>query len=187
MYSGVTDIFSRYWQAYGGWPSLVRSPYFHAAVLLTALTAHTWSQVDWWNQVLSILPNLLGFTIGGFTLFLAIGSDRFRAILSARDDDEPASMMELISASYVHFIVVQTLAIICALLASATNFPTPSFLITWINGVGLPAETIITTMRLIGWGGSYLLFLYALALVVAACMVIFRTSRWAELHDRGQR
>jgi hypothetical protein len=187
MYSGVFDIFRRYWLTYGGWVALIRSPYFHAAVVLTAVTAHTWSRCDWWNQVFGILPNLLGFTIGGFTLFLAIGSDRFRAMLSERDDDEPASMMESISASYVHFIVVQTLAIICALVASATYFPTPSFLMHWIGRVGLPAETTISVIRLIGWGVSYLLFLYALALVVAACMVIFRTARWSELHDRNQR
>lgn len=186
MYSGVLDIFRRYWLTYGGWKSLVCSPYFHISVVLTGVTVHTWSRSEWWSQVFGILPSLLGFSIGGFTLFLAVGSDRFRAMLSQRDDDEPASMMESISASYVHFIVVQTLAIICALVAAGMNFPTPEFLMTWIADIGLPPDVTMSVVRLTGWGISYLLFLYALALVVAACMVIFRTAHWSALHDRNQ-
>ncbi|KGW92039.1 hypothetical protein Y048_4560 [Burkholderia pseudomallei MSHR456] len=95
-------------------------------------------------------------------------------------------MMESISASYVHFIVVQTLAIICALVAAGMNFPTPEFLMTWIADIGLPPDVTMSVVRLTGWGISYLLFLYALALVVAACMVIFRTAHWSALHDRNQ-
>lgn len=183
MYSGVFEIFHRYWQSYGGWSTLIRSPYFHAAVVLTAITTHTWTEKEWWSQVLSILPSLLGFTIGGFTLFLAVGSDKFRTLLSAKDPGESASMMEMISASYVHFIVVQTLAIVCAIVAAATYFPPPDFLLSAIEAVGLPGVRTITILRLIGWGFSYLVFLYAIALVVAACMAIFRTATWAELHD----
>jgi hypothetical protein len=186
MYSGVFEIFSRYWRSYGGWLALVRSPYFHASLLLTAVTVHTWSEKDWWLQVLGLLPNLLGFTVGGFTLFLAIGSEKFRALLSQRDPDETASLMETISATYVHFIVVQTLAVICALVAAATNFPTPDCVISAMDNAGLPSGTIVTALRLLGWGFSYLLFLYAIALVVSASMVIFRTANWAELHDRHE-
>ncbi|WP_156137249.1 hypothetical protein [Tepidimonas taiwanensis] len=36
-YAGVGEIFCRYWRVYGGWRDVLLSPYFHSALLLTAL------------------------------------------------------------------------------------------------------------------------------------------------------
>lgn len=88
MYKGVLNIFGTYWRAYGGWIALLKSPYFHAALVLLALTFHTWTAEDWWEDVTSVLPNLLGFTLGGFAIFIGFGDERFRALLAEPEEDK---------------------------------------------------------------------------------------------------
>lgn len=180
MYSGVAEIFGRYWRSYGGAKALFGSAYLHISFLLTLIAYPVWSKPDWWQHVLSILPNLLGFTIGGFTIFLGIGSERFRSTL-ADSSDGPSIMMQ-ISASYVHFIVIQTIALISALMAQATAIPTPDFLWSLVLGLGFDPGKFFTVLRTLGWGFCYLMFLYAISLVLAACMAVFRTAGWAEQH-----
>jgi len=79
-YKGVNQLLGRYWVVYGGWPALIWSPYFHLSLVLLVITASQWINPLWWDSVLSIVPNLLGFTLGGFAIFLSFGDDRFKAI-----------------------------------------------------------------------------------------------------------
>lgn len=179
MYKGVGQIFGRYWKNYGGWTALVCSFYLHVALALTVVTYPIWKEAGWWGQVLGILPNLLGFTIGGFTLFLGIGSEKFRTKLAQRNGDDASPLIQ-ISASYVHFIVMQTVAIFSAIIAQATNSPTPKVIVDFLRSSCVDPTAFFDKVRLLGWGFSYLMFLYALTLVVAACMAVFRTASWSE-------
>ncbi|ABR91844.1 Uncharacterized conserved protein [Janthinobacterium sp. Marseille] len=179
MYLGVREIFKRYWDNYGGMKALLSSFYLHISLVLTAITFPIWSKEDWWEQVLGILPNLLGFTIGGFTLFLGIGSEKFRAKLAQKQEDGSSILIQ-ISASYVHFIVVQTIAIFSAIVAQATYSPTPVCIIDWLHANHIDPVVFFSYLRIAGWGLSYLMFLYALMLILAACMAVFRTASWSE-------
>jgi len=171
QYKGVASIFKTYWAAYGGLGALLCSPYLHAALLLLALTTPTWSTPQWWDQSLTVLPNLLGFTLGGFAIFIGFGDEKFRALL-AEDDGEPVNAYVALCSTFVHFILVQLAALVAAVLAKAWWFYAP-----WM-GIFEHALPVLTA---IGWAVGYGLFLYALTSVLAATMHIFRiASMYAE-------
>lgn len=178
MYSGVSEIFSRYWRAYGGLPAVIRSPYFHASLVLLLLTFNTWIKPDWWLQSLSVLPNLLGFTLGGFAIFIGFGDERFRSLLAEPDDDDKETPTIYVSlcSTFVHFILVQVLALIYAVVAQSWWFYTPllDFLRPWLGYLN-------------GFAGAigYCLFLYALTSVIAATMHVLRIATMYELHQRA--
>lgn len=177
MYKGVRKIFARYWEAYGGSSTLVRSPYLHLAALLLALTWGTWSAPFWWDQVLAVVPNVLGFTLGGFAMFLGFGDEKFRAMLAEPDEGAPAkpSIYVSLCAAFVHFIVVQVIALLLALLAKSWwfPFPWPDWAAEWLSWLNLAGGAI-------GYG----MFLYAATSVLAATMSVFRVATWYEWHQR---
>ena len=178
MYKGVGDIFSRYWQAYGRRKAFLRSPYLHLAALLLAATYATWSQKDWWDQVISVMPNLLGFTLGGFAMFLGFGDEKFRSLLAEPDEDKPEepSLYVSLCATFVHFILIQLLALLCALLAKSWWFFFP-----WPESIRL----VLPWLNLLGGALGYGLFLYAVTSVLAATMHVFRIATWYEQHQHS--
>lgn len=177
MYRGMLALFGRYWQAYGGGRALVRSPYLHLSLVLLALTYPIWSAPHWWDAVINVLPNLLGFTLGGFAMFLGFGDEKFRALLAEADDDDPEapSLYVGMCATFVHFILVQVLALLFALLAKAWWFPFP-----WPATVAAALPALNMTSGAAGFG----LFLYAITSAVAATMHVFRMATWYEQHQR---
>ena len=72
QWKSVKEVFASYWSKYGGFKSLLLSPYFQTAILITLLTVGFWFGIStkWWERVISVIPNLLGFTLGGFAIFL---------------------------------------------------------------------------------------------------------------------
>lgn len=175
MYKDVGKIFSRYWAAYGGLKVLLRSPYLHLAIVALVATYATWSKHDWWDQVIGILPNLLGFTLGGFAMFLGFGDEKFRALLAEPDEEAPddPSLYVSLCATFVHFILIQLLALLCALLAKSWWF-----VFAWPDSIRL----ILPWLNLLGGAIGYGLFLYAVTSVLAATMHVFRIATWYEQH-----
>ncbi len=171
-------IFKRFWTAYGGSRALIRSPYLHVAVLLVPFTWGSWSQPQWWDTVISVLPNLLGFTLGGFAIFIAFGDSRFIASLAAPEDDpaQPTVYREL-CATFVHFILVQVAALVLAIVAKGMWFP-----------ANLPAalQSALPLANAVWGAACYGVFLYALTSVVAIALHVFRISTMYERHQ-GER
>lgn len=181
MYGGVFRIYGRYWQAYGGFAALARSFYLHAALVITTICANAWLTSGWWDQVTSILPNVLGFTLGGFAIFISFGDEKFRQLLAEPDDgdeDAPTAYVKLCS-TFVHFILIQILALLFAIVAKAMYFPwsnaPESFKIAlpWLNGVT-------------GFIG-YALFIYSLTSALAATMHVFRIASMYEAFQQNNR
>lgn len=183
MYSGTGKIFSKYWGAYGGAQALFRSPYLHLAVLMTAVTFNTWKETAWWADVIATLPNVLGFTLGGLAIFISFGDEEFRSLLADPDDDETAvdwqqrhSMYVGLCASFVHFILVQALALLIAFIAKALHFDAP-WLAPWA-GLIKAGDVIVGAI-------GYLVFLYALTSVVSVTMHVFRIATMYEQYRRS--
>lgn len=176
MYKGVFEIFSRYWQAYGGLRAVVRSPYFHASMVLLALTQHTWSNPEWWDIVVGALPNLLGFSLAGFAIFIGFGDERFRSLLAKPEEDaqQPTIYVSL-CATFVHFILVQILALIYAVVAKSWWFYA-----SWME----PVRDLLPYANQVAGALGYALFLYALASVLAATMHVFRIAAMYESYQR---
>lgn len=160
-YVDASKSYAQYWRLYGGFGSLLASPYMHFALVLSALLFNSWSTPGWWETVLNILPNVLGFSLGGYAIWLAIGDARFRSLLAGSNDRTNVSPFLQLNASFVHFIITQFLAIGIALLANAM----------------LSAKSFGWIELAFSWIG-YFLFLYALLSALAATMHIFKVATW---------
>lgn len=135
-----------------------------------------WGQEEWWDQTITVVPSLIGFTLGGLALFMGFGDEKFRGVLAQQDDPNRPSTFLVISASFVHFIVVQILALFAALLAKAWTFYYP-----WPDSL----RPFVDAGRWV-WGAvGYGLFLYALTTALAATMNVFRIGSWFEVHKQN--
>lgn len=174
-------LFSRYWKAYGGFKALLTSQYFWLSFFITLALFPHWTQPNWWEDVLSIMPNLLGFSLGGYAMWIAIGDDDFRQLISGEDEDgEPSPYMEM-NAAFVHFIILQLLSMILAIFAKAYFFPLPEghILFEFLGGW-------FKYLCLTGYFISYFVFIYALLSAVAATFALLRVSSWYDMQQTSR-
>ena len=68
--SGPRDQIVSYWKIYGGWGAVGKSPALWVSFLITAVCYPFWKMGTWPDTTLSIVPNLLGFSLGA----MAVGS-----------------------------------------------------------------------------------------------------------------
>jgi len=139
------------------------------ALIVWLVTAPYWLQNRWWDQVTSVLPNILGFTLGGFAIFLGFGSDEFKKLLVGRDHLQGSPYLS-VSSAFLLFVSFQLLAILYALCAGALRIPPPEFL--------APYPELLKWGRYLTDGVGYFLFVYSLSLALRAALRIFRLSRW---------
>lgn len=159
-YKSFGNIWKHYWTIYGGWKSLIRSPYMHIAVFIsTVLCFPVWGKHHddwaWYTLSIEILPNMLGFTLGGYAMLLAFGESKFLECIAGKDKNETSSPFMDINAAFLHFILMQIISLAIALTA-----------------MGWEVEN-----RLLGWVG-FSLFVYSLSTAAAAAQAIFRLANW---------
>lgn len=171
QYAGAARILGKYWRAYGGWRAIVGSPYSALALIVSAAGASFWRTPGWWDTAIAVLPNLLGFSLGAYAMLVSFGDDKFKRTLGTPESDGPSAFISM-SASFAHFIVVQSLAVILAVL-SKVSAPVPP--------IGTPGLTQATAQGLpmtCMWGVGFFLFSYSLALTIATAMAVFRLTNW---------
>jgi hypothetical protein len=163
LYKGVGRSFRMYWTLYGGIGALVQSPYLHFAIFLSFVCFPIWGYKEppaaWFDICISVVPNVLGFTLGGYAILLAFGDEKFREVLSGSTKDEPSPFIS-VNASFLHFIIAQISSLFFAFIALAYGQKT----------------------GLIAWFG-FTLFLYALSTAVAAGMAILRVANWFDIFN----
>lgn len=177
-FADFADMLRAYWAAYGGVHDMVRSPLFWLSVVITAAQFRAWRVPGWWEAVTAILPNVLGFTIGGYAILMGFGSESFRNALAGRDlkrIEEDSPFMQL-NATFVHAAIVQLLAIVWALTARSYCMP--------VDGGHECARSVGLT-HLIGWGVGHFLFVYSLALAFGLVASVFNASRLYDWHRTG--
>ncbi|WP_229809165.1 hypothetical protein [Salinicola rhizosphaerae] len=159
VYLSTKDIFQRYWSIYGGRKALLKSPYPHVSFVLTILLFPIWSKSGWWETSLSVMPNILGFSLGGMAIFTALGDEGFRKLISGSEGDAHSPFLAL-NATFVHFIILQILSIITGLLSQSISF--------------LPS--CLYGFALVVWFFSYFIFIYAILSALAATMALLRAA-----------
>lgn len=165
-YRDVGRSLRLYWRAYGGGASLVRSPYLHVAALLVLVTAPLWTgsvEPPWYDLTLAVVPSLLGFTLGGYAILLAFGDESFRQALSGPEPDGGASPFLVVNATFIHFILVQAVALLTALVFK-----------TWEIRTGLLAM------------GGCIVFVYAILTAVAAAFAVLNLANWFDKSKAGK-
>lgn len=200
QYNNLLTNVKKYWSLYGGLKVLLASPYFHISLIITILLWPLWIKGGWWDIVLDILPNLIGFTLGGYAILIAFGDDDFRALISGKLSRKDGSPFMGLNTTFVHFIVVQILSLIVALIGKAepiTNIPIenkleaiqslPSFIQTQIcehYGMLVSIGKILSASI---WFFGFNLFIYALTLAFAATFAIFHVANWYDLYHAKKR
>lgn len=150
------------------------SPYVHWSLLFSLLCAGYWFDRDWTGQALGVLPNLLGFTLGGFAVFLGFGDEKFRQLIAggkkeSAGSDKSSPYLNM-SATFLHFVLVQVAALLWVIVAAGMHsfyLPIPDSL-----------NTAALIVRACGDGIGYWLFLYSIFSAAAAAIAVFRTAWW---------
>jgi hypothetical protein len=162
QYKNVLNSLQLYWNTYGGLQALIFSPYLAVSLLITFLCFPIFSTPDnikWYSLPISTIPNLLGFTLGGYAILLAFGNEKYLMILSARDknDNNPSPFMN-VNGAFVHFILVQSISFLVAI-----------FSLSW--------EIKSGPFAFLG----FFIFIYSLFTGIAAAFAILRLGKWYDI------
>lgn len=163
----IPTAFADYWRHYGGCKALRRSFYLWVSIALTALMFPTWTTSDWWDLPISILPNLLGFSLGAYAMLVSFGGEKFQKVLVGTKSVKKSAFLA-INANFVHFVTVQSVSLIVALICKSWK-PT-SF--------NMPINDYRTWLIWAAWGAAFFSFIYAVSLIVAAVFGVFQMGKW---------
>ncbi len=169
-YSSPTRTLRMYWKAYGGFGALVTSPYFHVALLL-AIPGALFSPKDWADKSLSTIPALLGLSLAGYAILLALGSREFFEVIRRKKRNGRPSVLEGVATSFFHFLVVQFAAIMLSLIHVAVVPALPAVK-EWIRGIGCRDVTpfIVFAYGFVGW----LSLFYSVTCMIALSFRLYR-------------
>ncbi len=174
-YRGIGKILSGYWKDYGGLKALVRSPYLHVSIVISFFAYPSIVGDTWVDSAQTIVPNLLGFSLGGYAMLLAFSNEKFLLVLSKAS----TSPLLALSASFVHFIVLQILVLIVAIVFESSPISRlPNewkiWLVENIPYIKLAYFVFSKVMSALGM----VLFVYSLMAALAATMAIYRVYTW---------
>jgi len=183
-YLNAWRVIGKYWAAYGGIGALARSPYLHLSIVLSAASYGYWLAPGWWDTPISVLPNMLGFTLGGFVAFVGFMDPDIRSAIAGRRPEDPHDFSPFIkaNAAYVHFLLVESVALISALVAKTTHSPSAGAGLMHVisSALHISAARMGVAVR-VYWAASFLTFIYALVLLVPSITTVFRISEWIDL------
>lgn len=167
-----------YWVMYGGMKAMVSSPYFGVSLALTAMTVATWFGSDWWTIPAAILPNIIGFTIGGYAILVSFGDEDFKQRIAGKwAGDDGHSPYMIVNASLVHAILVQIAALVASVVFKSIAF---------LSYYELKSFWLAVPGTIIG-GFSFFLFIYSLVLLMPLALNIFEVANWYDAHQTTKR
>lgn len=181
--SKSTGPFALYWENYGGWRALWKSGYLWAALGLTVVCYPLWTHEGWWDDVVSIAPSMIGFSLAAFAMLLAFTNERFLKVVTTAIPNVTGgfspSTYSSTSTAFVHFIVVQILALLAALVCKACFVVPPHWMLSSVAETGISQQSFIAFTKAF-WFIAYWLFLYSILCGLAATFRVFLLSHWFE-------
>lgn len=125
-------IFDTYFRLYGGWVALLSSPYMYLALLISIICAPVWLEEEknerlWLSMAVEIIPSLMAFSLGGMAILLAFSSEKLMKVI--QEDGRADSLYMKATASFFHFILLQTSSLVAVFLTSAFSID----LISWLG------------------------------------------------------
>lgn len=163
------NVIPRYVRAYGGINSLLSSYYFWISIAITIICSEFFISPNWWDISISIIPDIVGFSIAGVAIFISIGSDELRSKISGRlpgETDESPFISFM--AMFTHFVMTQLAALLIAIISKLLySLRPPDF--SFLTNI---SEAIKPVFWLLGG----FTFIYSLLLCMALVLEIFRLS-----------
>lgn len=116
--ANFADLREKLWQALGPRP-LVR-PATGLALALTVLTYPRWTLpvAQWPADVLGVVPDAMGFSLGGFAILLAFTQGKIMHSLVVPEDDGPSPYLK-VAAWFGVLVLLQVLALLVAIVAQS--------------------------------------------------------------------
>lgn len=116
------NVFQTYWRLYGGLPAIFGSYYFYASLILSFALWPVWSEeVDdervWASSAVEIIPSLMAFSLGGMAILLAFSNERLMKAIQERGKSDSLYMKT--TATFFHFILVQTMSLVSVFMVQA--------------------------------------------------------------------
>jgi len=161
----------RYFHAYGGVRGVVLSPFFILALAITGTSYNKWLSEEWIATAQSLLPNLLGFSLGTYSILFSLLTGRIRRAMRAMINENGVSRLEELNASFFHFIFVQVIALTWAFVYSGTALTDLLPLIPCLD-----ADLTLAILRIGGSFVGYVLLVYSFLLIVGASMAVYRLA-----------
>jgi len=166
-----TDFFSSlalYSKSYGGFWQVFASPYFLLAAVFTGVSFNAWlNRADWETIIITTAPPLIAFSLGAIAIFNSIGDSKFRDALLTAEENEISPYVE-INSMFVHFIFVQTVAFLLALI----SFSLPSAWGAFVSSEIKYGDKLIAGIKCF----AFLIFSYGVMQIIATTFAILRIS-----------
>lgn len=172
----MKDTFiEQYWKPYGGVKALLCSPYMWVAFIVSLINYSFSQSENWIDTPLSILPNLLGFTLGGYSIWLALGNTSLNEILAEKDEgDEFPSEFMMVNASFVHFIFLQIICLFSLIFLKTTEVQ--NMLILSILGCNSTfVSSVLWLTSFFNWL-TFFLFLYSILSMLGALFALLNIA-----------
>lgn len=158
QYRSTATSFRLYWRIYGGFKGLLCSPYILVALGISLAAYPIWlcgKSAQWYNLSVSALPNLLGFTLAGYTIIIGFGDGKFRDALRGEGPNGEPSPFMFLNGAFVHFLIVQISALLVGIVGTSWEVKTGIF----------------------AWFGFFI-FIYAILTGLAAVMAVLNVANW---------
>lgn len=161
---GPARSFYIYLRGYGGWKKLFSSIYFWIAIILAfiiTIANHFIHETkwDWCVDAISIIPSILGFSLGGYAFLIGFGDEKFINIMRGKNNKDSISVYMHVNASFFHFILIQFLTLFWTVITKALNL------------------TKIFPFDFVG----IFLFVYSLLTIVSTAFCVLNLADWFDL------
>lgn len=170
----------RYFDAYGGWRAIWGSPLFLLSVFVGFAAHSYWVSPKWVDLTFSLIPSLLGFSLGTYAILFSLITNRMRKALRAVKNSRGISYLEEINATFFHFIFMQTAIIFYAILFGGLKV---DFFSRYIAKVAPAYEMLVWPICSLLSAFGMILLVYAVSLVVGAALTVYRLALITDPED----
>jgi hypothetical protein len=164
----------RYFHDYGGLAAVLGSPLFLASVLISGLSYRSWITNSWTSLVESVIPNLLGFSLGTYALLFSLISPRIRLALRTLKNQNDVRYLDEMNATFLHFIIVQIICFLWSFLYKQSLFYDLSQIIA---NIAPSPWNLFPYMAAMGGFMGVSLLIYSVLLVIGSSLTVYRIAR----------
>jgi hypothetical protein len=124
---------------------------------------------------LAILPNLLGFTLGGYSIWLALGNTSLNEILADKEEsDEIPSEFMMVNASFVHFIFLQIICLFSLIFLKTTSIQS-TLIFSFLGCNSNFINSLLWFSSFFNWL-TFFLFLYSILSMLGALFALLNIA-----------
>ncbi|OOO34755.1 hypothetical protein [Agrobacterium sp. YIC 4121] len=163
----------RYFKGYGGWAAVICSPIFIFSLIATGLNYTNWINPKWVARSFDMIPSLLGFSLGSYTILFSVMTGRLKKALKTVKNPRGINYLEEINATFFHFIFVQIVCLMWAFLFDGTFFyDLVKYALTDYKYTSQLFRIAMLTGSFVG----HLLLIYSFLLILAAAIAVYRIA-----------